>query len=119
MLESIETYIESLNLGPLPTAGIILLASLVTAQLTALILSRVLARLASRTRTDIDDEAIRILKKPIFMTVLLTGLFMAEESLNLGTRIEAISLSILKTIGIMVWMGAIFRFTNLLFSITS
>ena len=33
MLESIETYIEGLNLGPLPTAGIILLASLVAAQL--------------------------------------------------------------------------------------
>lgn len=116
MLESIQTYMDGLNLDPLLTAGLIVLGSLTAAQVTALILSRVLARLASRTKTDADDEAIRILKKPIFMSVLLVGMFLAEDALDPGIRAKAVSLSLLKTIGILIWMGAIFRLTNLLFS---
>jgi small-conductance mechanosensitive channel len=112
-MESLRTFLTDLNLGPWPTAGLIILASIVLAQLTAFILTRVLARMARRPQTTLDDDALRILHRPIFTTVLLVGLWVADLQLHLGSQVEAITVSALTTVGILVWLAATFKLTNL------
>jgi small-conductance mechanosensitive channel len=115
-MESLRTFAADLHLGPWPTAGLIVLVSLILAKVAQFILAGVLLRLTRRTRTNLDDEAIAILHRPIFLSVFLAGLAIAVRQPTLPPGTLDLTLSLLKTLGILIWLGALFRLTNALFS---
>ncbi|GMU64912.1 MAG: mechanosensitive ion channel protein [Acidobacteriota bacterium] len=91
--------------------GGILVAGAALAALAAdLVFAHGLARLARRTRTDFDDRAIVVLRRPVRSSVLLAGLALAalridpSELLQNGALdLTALTVNVLATIAIAIW----------------
>jgi small-conductance mechanosensitive channel len=70
----------------------------------------VIRGLTRRTQTTLDDRLLGILRRPVFITVVLVGLYVAVGRLGLDP--EGIGLTtrrIIVTLGILMWTGAGFR----------
>lgn len=100
-----------LTSSPVIDASIILGASLLTAWLTDLFLTKVLRRVVTTTKSELDDRIIGMLHRPIFFTVLLVGAAMALETL--GVTLGALPL--LQTLLILIWVLTLLRISAVLF----
>ncbi len=98
---------------PAILALIVAVASVVAAKLVELVLSRVLLRLARRTRTDFDEKLIDALHRPIFISVLLIGVRMAVLILDPPEAVMRWTDSIVQTVAIFVWTVAALRVVSL------
>ncbi len=72
-----------------------------------------------RTATDLDDRFIDIMHRPIFVTVVLIGFTIATNELELPPTAASFTLASLKSIGVLVWLTFMFRFTKLILSVFS
>lgn len=70
-----------------------------------LVLSKSIAKIVSRSKTDLDDNLVALLHRPIFVTFVLVGLALATHRLTLPEAPEFITLGILRTIAIFLWYG--------------
>jgi small-conductance mechanosensitive channel len=103
------------------TAAVILAVTLIAVWIIDFSLTRVLPRLAKRTRTDVDDRLIPLLKRPIRMSVLVAGLALVTLHLDPSSMLEEgalelteLTLSLLATIAILLWMVASVRIAGVL-----
>lgn len=94
-------------------ALIVAVGSIALAWVFEVLIVGVLRRLAKRTETEIDDVAIDLLKRPIYVSLLMIGL---DWSLRLydppGTMVEHLSRSIFYTIAIVLWCVALTRMSG-------
>jgi MscS family membrane protein len=86
----------------------------------ALIFDRVvcgaLSKLAARTQFGFDDYLIEHLHRPIYLTLLLVGIALAVNLLQLDERFDEIVFSILLTLGYIIWTMFLIRTTRALLS---
>ena len=78
------------------------------------ILSRAIGKLASHSKTDVDDRLIQLLHQPIFMSFVLLGLGLAAQRIELPAGPEFIALGALKTIAIIIWYNMLRHLTDVL-----
>ena len=93
--------------------------SIVLAFLSDLIFTRVLRRLASKTKTDVDDRILEGLHKPIFVSVVLIGIYVAIERLDLHSAFEKAFARVLMTMAILIWAGVLIRVSALVLDVLS
>lgn len=74
--------------GELLTAFGILIAAFVGRRLIRFFLERGAKRLASRTKTDLDDLLIQAVEKPIDVGILILGIYLAVHSLNPPAKMQ-------------------------------
>jgi len=86
-------------------ASVVVLASLVVAKLVQFALSRFLRRVTALTESDVDDQLVEQLHRPIFISVVLFGLHVGLQiqEMPLGLRIGLDRL--VKTAAILIWTG--------------
>ncbi len=94
--------------------AIIVCLSYLIAKLVQLLVQNSVAKLASRTRTQLDDQLIALTRKPIFLTVFFFGLALATHQLPLPDGFTAVLVNILKTLVVLSWLGAGWPFCRLL-----
>ncbi|MEZ4380000.1 MAG: mechanosensitive ion channel family protein [Nannocystaceae bacterium] len=94
---------------PWVQALLTLALSIVGAFLLRRLIVRVLAKLAGRTATNLDDIVVAALERPIFYSIILGGIAYSLELLEPSPRITRISSASLQTLAIIVWTGAIIR----------
>jgi MscS family membrane protein len=99
---------------PWTRALALVIASVVVAGLADLIFVRVFARIAAKTSTDLDDKMVAITKRPVFITVLLMGLWASTAVLELPESAAFVIASLVKSIVIIMWSVAANKFTALL-----
>ncbi len=101
--------------GPYPwlRALLIIAASLLLGKIVDWIVTGLLAKLVSKTRTDFDNKVLNLLHKPIFLSVLLVGLAVATHEFALRENVTQITVGILKTIAVLVWFRFGLRLTDL------
>jgi MscS family membrane protein len=68
-----------------------------------------LARLAARTQTELDDVVLSLLKRPVYLSFLLVGLGWSVLLLDLPEALTHTALSLLQSIAIILWSGSLFR----------
>ena len=68
---------------PLLGAAAVILVSLVLAKVVDLFVTQVLKRLTARTRSDVDDQLLAKMHRPVFLTVFFFGLIVATHVLQL------------------------------------
>jgi len=100
------------DLHPYLLAAIIGAASLLVAWIVVLAIS-VVARLASRTKTTIDDTIIALSRRPVLLTVFLFGLSLATRRLELPPNATHLTVRVLATIVLLSWMIFGFRVSKL------
>ncbi len=90
-------------------AGLFVIGSLVTAKVADWIITSVLSRLTSRTKSTIDDRIIQILHRPIYYSILFMGLGISIQLFQLPEIITFISKGLFKTIVVIIWSFALFH----------
>ncbi|MGI9308388.1 MAG: mechanosensitive ion channel family protein [Gammaproteobacteria bacterium] len=113
VLENPQNWFEFLGPNRYLQATAIILAFIVLAKIADIVLSGMVRRIVKRTKTDLDDQVISALHRPVFASVALFGLSVATYRLELSPEIHSITVSILQTIVIIVWL----RFTLVFFSL--
>jgi small-conductance mechanosensitive channel len=86
----------------------ILVGSLVGAYLVSFIINRTLVVMARKTKTDLDDQIIAALHRPIFLSVIFYGLSWIVR-LQVPLDGQRITYAILQTLAILVWSRAAFK----------
>jgi len=102
---------DALNL-PWVRAISVVLVSVLAAGIVDLVMSRFLLRLARRTNTDMDDQLIQLMHRPVFVSVILVGLNIAVKILAFSEGVEAVLVALIQTIAVLVWAGAGFKLTS-------
>jgi MscS family membrane protein len=94
-------------------ALVIIIASLLIAWIFKRFVISTLKNLASKTQIRFDNQLIDLLHGPIYTSVILIGLALASNILNLGDVFEFVVFSSLQTIAYFVWTVFILRFTKI------
>ncbi len=92
---------------------VVLVASVLLAKLVDWFMTRVLRRLTSRTKTHLDDRILDMLHKPVFYSVLLMGVVIAVQMLNLPAPLHFVSSALVKTLVVLLWLSLGIRATLL------
>ncbi|MDE0887769.1 MAG: mechanosensitive ion channel family protein [Myxococcota bacterium] len=111
MNDALATLLEALS-HPWVRAAAVVLASMAIAKMTDALVSRFLVRLALRTHSDLDDRLIELMHRPVFLSVILTGLYVALRILKAGPETERILVASLQTAAIVIWTGAGFKLSS-------
>ena len=119
MLKVLQSWFDLLGPNPLVQATAIVVLSIVVAQLVDWSFGFVARRWARKTRTDIDDRLIALLRRPILVTIVLVGLAAATGRLQMPDLIRWVTIASLKTIAILLWLGFSIRFSRLLLEVMS
>ncbi|WP_428268053.1 mechanosensitive ion channel family protein [Haliangium sp.] len=94
---------------PPARAGTIVVGAIVAAYLVERVVCRGLAALTRRTKTDIDDKIIEILRRPIFLSMILAGLAWALAVVVEPGTPRFIAYALLRTLAVMIWTAAAFQ----------
>ena len=86
--------------------------SILVAKIVDLVISRFLLRLTLRTNTDLDDRVVQLLHRPVFVSVILVGLYIAVKTLGLSPGVERVLVALIQTVAVFVWTGAAFKLTS-------
>jgi small-conductance mechanosensitive channel len=95
--------------------SIIVLSTVVIAQVVTFVITFVGKRFVHKTKTDFDDKIIVLIKSPVFYTIALLGIYLSVRVLFLGDAISKITLPIVQTILIIMWSVFAVNFLKLLF----
>lgn len=94
-------------------ALVIAVAFIVVGKIADWLLSGAIGRLVNRSRTKLDDQLVRLLHRPIFLSFVLLGLGLATKRIALPDAPEFITLGALKTIAVIVWYNLLRHLTTL------
>jgi len=111
-MESVVELTRELLEQPAARAGLILVASLIAGVALNLVLRLVVMRVTRRTRTDLDDRLMRILRPAVFMTVVLLGGKLAVLSLDLAPAANRLTFNLIQTLLVLLWMTAGVRMSS-------
>ena len=100
-------------------AGVLVVVSLVLAKVVDLIVTRIVAKWARRSRTDLDDRFVENLHKPLFLSVLLLGLALALEQIPLRESATVFLMRVLKTLVLLAWAGFAFKGSSVFLDLLS
>ena len=114
-----EELIAALGPDPWIRALLILVLSLVAAKAAEILLVRTLPRLTRRTRTEIDDKIFAALKRPVTVSALLVGVYLALIDLGVQAPFDRYLRSVLATLAILVWLGFALAISRLILSVLS
>ena len=99
----------------------ILLYAAIGAFLLQWLVARVTLVFTRRTRTELDDDAVRAIRWPLFLTIVFIGIGIAlrngrpaEDADNFEryTHWQGIAVSLMLTIGIFFWMRALMKISD-------
>jgi len=104
-IDQVQSWAELIGPNIYLQAAAIAVAFILLGKIADLVLSKAIAQIVSRSKTEFDDELVALLHRPIFVTFILTGLAMATHRLGMPAAPQYITLGILRTIAIFVWYG--------------
>ena len=91
--------------SPALTVAALLVATLVAGLVVDFITTRVLGRLTSKTKTNLDDEIVAAVRKPLFVTVFLVGIGLGVARFQPPETWWFIIRNGLITLGVLLWAG--------------
>ena len=106
MQEFAKTVFELASLvGPNKYAQAVaaLIGFVVLGKIIEVILTRVLLKLALRSKWEIDEELIGALHRPVFLTGVLFGLGAAVRILQLPEAPAWVTLGVIRTLAVLIW----------------
>ncbi len=93
---------------PLLAPVLILTSGWLLAKIIQWAVTRSLGGLSQRTRTQVDDKIVDLVRRPLFLTVFLFFAGVAGKSVSLPDSAERVLLKTLLSLVILVWTGAAF-----------
>lgn len=109
----VEMCAGVLGPNPLLQSAIIMGITLLAAFIFTGILTRFIGRLTRFSKTNVDDAVIRMLRRPLFVSIVLLGGSLAVGRLDLTDQTASVSQSLLTSVGVWVWMTFALSFSTL------
>ncbi|MDR4493657.1 MAG: mechanosensitive ion channel family protein [Nitrospirales bacterium] len=103
------TGILGTNLGHILLAFAVFVIFLFARRIFFRFLSGTLKTLASRTQTDLDDQLINSLERPLEFAFVVVGLFLAGQIVNLSPALDAMLRQIVRSLIAFTLFWALFR----------
>jgi len=114
LISMVQRLAESIGPNLYLQAAIIAAVFIFLGKIVDWIISGILGRIVRRSSNDFDDEFVKLMHRPVFLSIVLLGLALATRRLQLPAGPEFITIGILKTIAIFVWYGTFGRLMNLI-----
>jgi len=111
--------LQMLLSDPWIRAAAIIVASIVVALIANLIISRWLPLLTRKTKTDVDDRIVGALRRPVFLSIVMLGLYWASRGIKLDATVTLVLHGTLKTLAVLVWASALMRIGTVLLQVLS
>jgi len=105
VLELFRQWSALLDPHPWARALQFIVLFLILAFLVDRLVGGVVRRVVAQTPTQLDNELLRILHRPVFTTVSLMGLLLAAQELELSPGLLSKTNAVVKTILIVVWLA--------------
>lgn len=103
--ETVDTWVQIIGPNVYLQALVIAVSFILIAKITDLIITKFIVRIARQSKSVFDDELVTIFHRPVFVSVILVGLTLAGKRLDMASTIDFITMGILKTIAIFLWLG--------------
>ena len=103
IFSKIESWVQLLGPNRYVQAIALAVAFILIGKIADFFISRVVAKIADRSSTTVDDELVDLLHKPIFVSFVLLGLALATDRLSLPDAPAFLTQGLLKTIAIVIW----------------
>ncbi len=78
------------------------------------LISGIVSRLVAKTKTNVDDQLVRMLHRPIFTSVAMVGLVIATYRLDFSAGLRDSTIAVLQTILIVMWLTFGLRVSRIL-----
>ncbi len=78
----------------------ILASGVLVGWIARLVLTRIIARAARRSGTELDDQIIRILERPIFLSAVLIGVYYGARTLEISIEAQRVVLRLAQTVAV-------------------
>ena len=114
LISMVQRLAESIGPNLYLQAAIIAAVFMVLGKIVDWIISGILGRIVRRSSNDFDDDFVKLMHRPVFLSIVLLGLALATRRLQLSAAPEFITIGILKTIAIFVWYSTFGRLMNLI-----
>lgn len=99
---------------PLLHAVLIIIFFLILASIADRILSGIARRLVKQTSTNLDDQLVQNLHRPIFTSIAAIGLTLATYRLDFTPELRDLTIDVIQTVLILVWLMFGLRLTRLI-----
>jgi MscS family membrane protein len=113
-VESIRQFLTPLVEQVVVQAALVVLAGFVAARIVDLVITRVILRLARKTKTTLDDRLVELLHKPLFTTVMLLSLLIALHLVAPNDLAAHYGGVVVQTLVILLWTSFGIRASRLL-----
>lgn len=117
--ESWQPYWEQVQAIPFLGFVLLVIFGYLVAKIGTIVFSKSLTQITKRTQSNVDDELISILKRPIFLTLFFFFLGMAIKTVGMPSGAEGTIIRILASILAFTWMMRGFKVLNLLLNTLS
>ncbi len=87
---------------------------IVLAKFTDFVFEKIFLKLASKTRTEVDDKILNVLKTPIFATVALIGIIISFGMITALETFMPVIINVIKTILVIIWTAASIKIAAIL-----
>ncbi len=114
MIEAVQQLAELIGPNVYAQAFAIAAAFILVGKIADWTISRTMGKIASRSKSDVDDRLVALLHRPIFLSFVLLGLALATKRVGLPAPPEFLTLGILKTIAVAVWYNMLRQLTDVL-----
>ena len=114
MIEQVQRLAELIGPNVYLQALAISLVFILVGKIADWIVSRTIGKIASRSKTDVDDRLVELVHRPIFLSFVLVGISLGTQRLNLPGPPEFITLGALKTIAVVIWYNMLRQLTDVL-----
>ncbi len=106
VIRLVEEAVRLMDEHPHLEALAILVAAMLAGYLVEILTARVLLGLARKTATDLDDEIVKALRRPLFVSVVLAGVWFALQRFGLSEAVLFLARGLLVTAAVLYWSGA-------------
>lgn len=111
--DSLHPLADTLADYPLLMVVVLFTIGYVVGKILQFILTRGIARLASKTETDLDDRMIELVKRPVLMTTVILALLLITSLLSLPGGLHNFTVSLLATVLMISWARAAIKIVHM------
>ncbi|MDD3190743.1 MAG: mechanosensitive ion channel family protein [Candidatus Pacebacteria bacterium] len=111
--QTLELYVGA-GLSPYLIATLIISSSFLLAEIVNLVFSKILVKLAVRTKTETDDHIIKLLEPAIFYSVFLLGFYQSLLFIKFLDGYAIYFSDLIKSLTVLIWASAISKIIQII-----
>ncbi len=114
LISKVQQLAELIGPNPYLQAVIIAAVFIIAGKIADWIISGIIGRIAQRSTNSLDDEFVKLVHRPIFLSFVFLGLGLAAARIIEAGTTLTITIGILKTIAVIVWYSTLARLLDMI-----